>query len=428
MGFPKKPDKTILAWSMYDFANQPFTTLIITFIYSAFFVKYIAPNGDGFDGTVLWSKGITISAIIVAILAPIMGAMADNGGYRKLFFIISTWICIIGSIILYFPLEGDVLFALTIFVIANVGFEMGCVFCNSYLPDISQDKNIGRISGYGWSAGFLGGLIAFFIAYVFFVAPETPFFGVTKENGQNIRAVNIMVAIWFAIFSLPTFLVLKGKIKKNITLKRSFLSSFKQIQVTFKEITKYKEITKFLVARLIYNDALITVIIFGGIFAQEELGFNFNQIIILGIILNIFAGLGALSLGFLEDVIGSKKSILISLVGLISACILVASSSNNVVFWVAAVLIGLFLGTNQSASRSLMARFTPSNKKNEFFGFFAFSGKATAFIGPLLFGIATEIFETHRAGIVVVLILFFIGTIALGFVDEKEGKKYGSLN
>ena len=422
----KKIRKDVLAWSMYDFANQPFTTLIITFIYSTFFAAYIAE--DSISGTVYWSRAATISAITVAIISPIMGAMADNGGYRKLFLIISTWICILGTIMLYFPIKGDVLFALSFFVIANIGFEMGCVFCNSYLPDLSNNNNIGKISGYGWSAGFLGGLIALFIAYFLFVEPETPFFGVSKEEGQNIRAVNLMIALWFAIFSLPTFFVLKGRIKKNASFKNSFNASFKQIRNTFNEVRNYKEIVKFLLARLVYNDALITVIMFGGIFAEAELGFSFEEIFILGIVLNLLAGIGSFSLGFLEDIIGSKKSILLSLIGLMAACILVGISSNKDVFWIAAILIGLFLGTNQSASRSLMARFTPANKKNEFFGFFAFSGKATAFVGPLLFGIVTQIFQTQRAGIILVLGLFLIGFILLLFVDEEKGKKYGSLN
>ena len=215
MKFLKEEKKNILAWSLYDFANQPFTTLIISFIYSYFFAEYIATSENGVNGTLLWSRAITISAIAVAVLSPIMGAMADNGGYRKLFFILSTWVCIIGTIALYFPVEGDIIFALTAFIIANIGFEMGCVFCNSYLPDISNKKNIGRVSGYGWSAGFLGGLIAFFIAYMFFVSPEEPFFGLSKEEGQNIRAVNLMIALWFALFSLPTFLILKEKVKRK---------------------------------------------------------------------------------------------------------------------------------------------------------------------------------------------------------------------
>ena len=156
----------MLAWSFYDFANQPFSTIIVTFIYSAFFVKVIASNEE--EGTFLWTIVIAITAVVVSLLSPILGALADKGGYRKVFLILSTLICSLFSILLYFPTEGQVYFALTCFLIANIAFEMGSVFCNSYLPDLSNSKNIGRISGYAWGLGFVGGLLALFLSLSLF--------------------------------------------------------------------------------------------------------------------------------------------------------------------------------------------------------------------------------------------------------------------
>ena len=161
--FKLRNRKEVFAWSLYDFANQPFTTIIITFIYSAFFVKVIAENEQ--EGTFLWSISIAITAIVVSLLSPILGALADRGGYRKFFLITSTWICAIFSILLYFPNVGDVYYALSFFIIANIAFEMGGVFCNSYLPDLSSTDNIGRISGYAWGLGFVGGLLALFLSF-----------------------------------------------------------------------------------------------------------------------------------------------------------------------------------------------------------------------------------------------------------------------
>ena len=415
-----KNNKTIFAWSMYDFANQPYTTLVITFIYSTYFAKAIAPNE--IIGTALWSRAMTITALTVAFLSPIMGAVADKTGHRKLFLIFWTYVCIVGSFALYYPLPGEIYKALFWVVISNVGFEMGGLFCNAYLPDIAPKDKIGRISGYGWSLGYLGGLIALGIGYVFLVSPENPMFGFSKELGENIRAANIMVAIWFIIFSIPVFMGLSGTAKVNKSSSKNIWSdSFLEIKSTFSNIKKYKELVKFLIARIFYNDGLITIIAFGGIYAAGTFNFTFEDIFLFGIVLNITAGLGAFALGFLDDMIGGKKTVQVSNVGLIFACLLAVFTKSIMVFWFSGILIGIFMGSNQAASRSLMARFIPENKENEFFGFFAFTGKATAFLGPLLLGIVTQVFNSQRHGIFVVVVLLLTGFFLMSRVNEKVG-------
>ena len=422
---------------MYDFANQPFTTLVVTFIYGTFFTKVIAENE--IVGTMLWSRGITITAIIVALLSPIMGAIADRGGYRKLYLIFWTWVSIIGALILWFPVEGQVVFALTAFIIGNVGFEMGGVFCNAFLPEITTKKNIGRVSGYGWSFGYMGGLIALAIALLLFVNPDIPIFNLDKTAHEHIRATNIMVAIWFAIFSIPTFLYVNQEKRPKQKIKPMIIESIIQVKDTFRNVRQYREMTKFLIARLIYNDGLITVFAFGGIYAAGTFGFSFQDILIFGIVLNVAAGFGAFLMGFLDDMIGGKTTIQISNVGLIVACIIAVSSPDRALlnitlpiigsilitgksmFWFSGILIGIFSGPNQSASRSLMARFVPKNRENEFFGFFAFSGKATAFMGPFLLGFLTQIFESQRYGIAVVILFLIVGFLLLRSVDEDAG-------
>ena len=429
--------RTIFSWSMYDFANQPFTTLVVTFIYGTFFTKVIAENE--IVGTMLWSRGITITAIIVALLSPIMGAIADRGGYRKLYLIFWTWVSIIGALILWFPVEGQVVFALTAFIIGNVGFEMGGVFCNAFLPEITTKKNIGRVSGYGWSVGYVGGLVALAIALLLFVNPDIPIFNLDKTAHEHIRATNIMVAIWFAIFSIPTFLYVNQEKRPKQKIKPMIIESIIQVRNTFRNVRQYKEMTKFLIARLIYNDGLITVFAFGGIYAAGTFGFSFQDILIFGIVLNVAAGLGAFMMGFLDDMIGGKSTIQISNVGLIIACIIAVSApdrdlfnitlpilgsiliTGKSMFWLSGILIGIFSGPNQSASRSLMARFVPKDRENEFFGFFAFSGKATAFMGPFLLGVLTQIFESQRYGIAVVILFLIVGFILLRSVDEDAG-------
>ena len=402
--------KEVFAWSIYDFANQPFTTIIVTFIYSAFFVKVIAPNEQ--EGTFLWSNAIAITAIVVSLLSPILGALADKGGYRKFFLITSTWICAIFSILLYFPNVGDIYFALSCFVIANIAFEMGSVFCNSYLPDLSSTDNIGRISGYAWGLGFVGGLLALFLSLFLF----------DINNPDEIRKINILVGIWFLLFSIPTFLFVKDRKKEKLN-KEHIHSSFQSVKETFRSITNYREISRFLIARLFFNDGLITIFALGGVYAVGTLNFTFEEVMMLGIVLNLCAGGGSFLFGYIEDKIGANKVINISLVVLIVATLIAYYSPETAHpkqwFWVAGVLLGLMVGPNQSCSRSLMARLTPKEKQNEFFGFFALTGKATSFLGPLLFGIVTK-FHSQQMALWVVVALLFIGFILFNKINFKE--------
>tara|TARA_B100000579_G_scaffold123007_1_gene99044 strand:+ start:36728 stop:38035 length:1308 start_codon:yes stop_codon:yes gene_type:complete len=423
-----KKNKEIIAWSMYDFANQPFTTLILTFIFGKFFVEVLAKND--IIGTSLWSLGVAVTAIFVSFLSPILGALADSGGYRKLFLILSTYICILATVGLYFFEPGQnfiigaseihvSIIALIVFVIANIGFEFGTVFCNSYLSDLSTNKNIGKISGYAWGLGFIGGLFSLALSLALFDV---------SNNLDHVRYINLLVALWFFIFSVPTFLYLKDR-RPERGLRKHFKSSFNSIVATFRNISSHKSIVKFLIARLFYNDALVTIFAFGGVYAGH-IGFTFLEVLILGIVLNISACIGSFLFGYLEDKIGVFRMLNITLWVLLFSVLLAffapffdcnrliclpkdlqAIINPKVLFWIAGVFIGLMQGPNQSGSRSLMARLTPESKKNEFFGFYAFSGKATSFVGPLFFGILTSAFGTQQAGLLIVAVFFVLGIV-----------------
>jgi len=405
-----KNKKEVISWSLYDFANQPFTTIIVTFVYGAFFTEYIAPDKQ--TGTLLWSSAIAVTAVVVSVLSPILGALADKGGYRKLFLMFFTWVCAIFSILLYFPVAGDVYFALSLFVVANVAFEMGSVFCNSYLPDLSKKDNIGKISGFGWGLGFVGGLSALFLSLHLFPTLDS----------EGIRRINILVGVWFLIFSIPTFLFVKDR-KSEKLQKSHIINSFKSLKNTFNEVVKYKIILKFLVARLFFNDGLVTIFSLGGIYAMGTLNFSFDEVLILGIVLNVAAGVGSFVFGYLEDEIGVKNVINISLLVLIFSTLLAyfapETSNPKQMFWVAGVFIGLMVGPNQSCSRSLMAQLIPRKKQNEFFGFFALTGKATSFLGPLLFGIIAK-FYSQQLALWVVILFFIIGLFLFNRINFKQ--------
>ncbi len=453
-----KTRKTILAWMMYDFANSSFANNVTTFIYATFFAKVIADNEVA--GTVLWSRGVAIIMLVVGLLSPPLGALADQAGYRKRFLMWTTLLAVVFTALLYFPQQGQATFALTLYIIACIGFEMGTVFYNAFLPDIAPSERLGRVSGQAWGMGYLGGLLSMVVLMVGFVSPETPWFGLSKETHAHIRATNIGVAIWFALFSLPALLYLPETPARQTHHKHLLLSSYRRLLQTFGELKHYREIFKLLLARLVYNDGLTTIFAFGGIYAVGTFGFTLEEVLLFGIIINIAAGIGAWCFGFLDDRIGGKRTIQITLIGFVIAALiavipqerfqswvnfllydaglllgLFADSNPSALqsfifdtkfqFWIAGLLVGLFAGPNQSASRSLMGRFVPRKKETEFYGFYAFSGKATAFLGPMLMGIITEAFQSQRIGMATVGLFFIAGSLLLRTVDERAGIRLG---
>jgi UMF1 family MFS transporter len=411
--------KTVAAWCLYDWANSAFTTLIVTFIYASYFTQAFAP--DEATGTALWSRGIVVSSLLIALLSPILGALADRGGTRRRDLLISTLFCVAASAALTFVTPGhehSVWLALSIFVVGNVAFEVGLVYYNSFLPVIAPQEKIGRISGYGWGAGYFGGIGCLVLAFGFVFPTGEPWVPLSIAEGFNVRATNLLVAGWFLLFSLPLFVYVRDT--RTPTGGLDLRGAFADLKRTFKEIRRYRQVVRFLIARLIFNDGLITIFAFSGIYAMGTFGMSFSEVILLGIAINVSAGLGAFVFGVLDDRIGGKATVMWSLVALFVLSLVAILAPSKPWFWVAGILLGIFVGPNQSASRSLMGRFAPERHRSEFFGFFAFSGKATAFLGPLALGILSDAYG-QRAGVSVVLVFFLVGGAILMTVDEKAG-------
>ncbi|WP_022835278.1 MFS transporter [Salisaeta longa] len=412
--------RTISAWALYDFGSSAFTTLVVTFVYATYFAQGIAPNET--VGTEWWSNAVTATAIIVAVVSPYVGALADRGHARKAFLGITTVVCVGATALLVVPQAGDVWWALGLFVVANIAFELSYVFYNAFLPEIAPSDQMGRVSGLGWGLGYIGGLGCLVVALVGFVMPETPWFGLSTANSLNVRATNGLVAGWYALFALPLFwLVPEPRAASAPAPGRLFQSTNRQLRATFRALrTEHRGAFRLLVARLFYNDGLITIFAFGGLYAGVTFGFSTQDVIFFGIALNVAAGLGALLFGYVDDWIGGKATIFISIGGLAVATLMAALTTSVTVFWAAGILIGLMAGPNQSASRSLLGRFVPPSKENEFYGLFAFSGKAASFLGPLLFGQLTAAFGTQRAGVAAVLVFFLIGGVLLATVPSPS--------
>lgn len=397
------------SWALYDFANSAFATLIVTFIFGPWFTQHVASDPD--TGSILWTRALNLSAIIVALSTPLLGAIADESGRRKRFLMIATFVCATGTAALWFVGPGDALFALALFVVANTAFEAGIVFYNAFLPDVSTPETIGRVSGAGMGLGYVGGLICLGIAL----------WMITGVGSHLVSATYLLVAVWVIVFALPMFVkVPESQKKSEMSVPEATRAGFRSLVETFRHLRELRHAFRLIVARLIYNDGLVTVFGLASIFAGITFGLETQDIIILGIVLNVAAGLGSWVMGWVHDRIGGKRTIAITLVLLFLATAIGVSGGLRL-FWVCAIVIGAMVGPNQAASRGLLSELVPDHKQGEFFGLFAFSGKITSFLGPLTYGLIVAATGSQRWAMGSISLFFLLGLAMLATVNEKEG-------
>ncbi|MFZ5775744.1 MAG: MFS transporter [Thermodesulfobacteriota bacterium] len=411
--------KRIAAWCLYDWANSAFTTLVVTFVYSTYFSQALAP--DVINGTILWSRAVGTSALLVALLSPVLGHIADCAGRRCRALAVATISCVAATALLALvsPAQaGAIPLALGLFILANTAYELGYVFYNAFLPDLAPRGRIGAISGYGWGAGYLGGIACLLLALAVLVR-EDPLWGIATEAGFNIRATNLLVAVWFLLFSLPLLGLCRDRPDPSFRFSGAAFAA--TLRHTWRDLADYPELRRFLLAHLVYNDGLVTIFAFGGIYAAGTFGMSMHEVLVFGVALNVVAGIGSFLFGHLDDSLGGRRAILLSLVGLILAVVMAAVAGSRAWFWLAGLAIGLFVGPNQSASRSLLGRFAPSGQQAEFYGFFSLSGKLTSFAGPLLLGAVTGFTGSQRVGVATLLLFFIVGGLLLWGVDETQG-------
>lgn len=405
---------------MYDVADSAFTTVIVTAVFALYFEKIVAADPHVSD--LWWGRAASISEFIVAIVAPVLGAIADFSGSRKKFLGVCAAIIVVFTAALWFVGPGMTALAIVLFIIANIGFAGGGVFIDSFLPGISHAGNAGRISGLKWAMGYAGGLAA--LALCFPLAGgivENP----TEAQLARARLVPVVVALWYLVMVTPTFLFLRERsVPQKLPPGQSYLTvGFRQLAGTFRQMRRYRELFKLMIAFLVYNDGVVTVIYFAAKYASTTIGFTAQEVLVMFIGLNVIAVLGALSFGYLADLIGQKRTILISLTIWIAAVVLAYFSHSKGSFYVVATLAGIGMGSAQSVTRSLVALFTPQAKAAEFYGFLGIAGKALAFLGPIVFGTISARTGSQRPAILAIGAFFVVGMILLSFVNEQRGKE-----
>ena len=410
-----KDKRLRLYYYLFDWANSPYSTIIITFIFSSYFVNAIAENQV--VGTSLWGWTIALSGILISIIAPYFGLLADNKNkFAKQTIFIATFIISLCSILLWFskPTSDFLIFTLFVIFISNTLFELSQVFYNSQLLYFKKDMPIGHFSGKAWAIGYLGGIFCLLLILFLFVLPEENFLQLKKDKFEHIRICGPIVGIWYFFFSLPFLFKYQNKriLIKPLKKSNSLLSSIKVLK-NFITSPSNKNKVRFFIARMLYTDGLITLFSFGGIYASGIFGFSLIEIIYFGISLNITAALGSYIFGRIEDKLGIKKIIILSLLSLITICILILITDNKYIFWALGISLGLFIGSVQSSSRTALIKLAKGEKLNGLFGIYAVSGKVTNFLGPFFVASFTAIFESQRAGMTPIIFFLILGLFLL---------------
>lgn len=404
---------------MYDFANSSFTTLIVTVAYSVYFVQVVAGH-LGRDGTAerIWFWGYAASMLVVAVLSPPLGAIADARAIKRRFLIGFTLLCVLCTALLAFVQAGDVWPGLVLFGIANIAFDLGFVFCSAFLVEITTSERMGRISGYGWGLGYAGGLLSLAIAYPFIRG------GFEADNLSLYRFSFAVTAAFFLIAALPTLLWLKERAVPQAARagESAWRQGFARLAATARQVRRYRDLFAYLIAYLVYTDAINTVIVASAIFANKVLDFSPGDLIIYFLVTQVSAGLGAVALGLLADRIGAKRTISLTLGAWILLAISAALVQTQAQFYAIGLVAGAVLGANQATSRTLLGQFTPAGRQGEFFGFFSVTGKFAAVIGPVVYGEVTAWTGSQRWAILTMALFFAAGLLAFQVVDEGRGK------
>ena len=444
------PRRAVVSWLFFDWAAQPFFTLITTFVFAPYFVNFIAT--DPVKGQSVWGYTTAASGLVIALLSPVFGAVADAAGRRKPWIAGFGLLLMIGTTMMWIGKPGDpslVMPLLFAYAIATIGAEFATVFNNAMMPTLVPPERMGRLSGTGWAIGYIGGIMSLIVVLGFLAAdPKTgrtliglaPLFGLDPATHEGTRAAGPLTALWFFVFVLPMFLFTPDQAPKRPALA-AVRQGFVELRQSLRDLPNDRMLLTFLIANMIYMDGLISLFSFGGIYAASTFGWNTIQIGTFGLILAIAGTFGAWLGGKLDDRIGPRRVIFASLLVLLVALIVILLVDRDRILFVpvappvpggplfgaaaerAYLLIGVFLGFAagplQAASRTLLIRLAPRDRITQYFGLFALTGKVTSFVGPLLVATITAVTMSQKAGMVVLIAFFVVGLGLLMRVRDR---------
>ncbi len=446
----------IVSWILFAWAAEPFFTLITTFVFAPYFATHVAT--DPASGQALWGFATAAAGLTIASMSPVLGAVADASGHRKPWIAAFGALLVAGSCLMWFARPGEITAIpglLAAYGLATMGVEFAIVFNNSMMPTLVPPERIGRLSGTSWAIGYVGGILSLVLVLGFFAArPETgrtlfgltPLFGLDPASHQGDRITGPLTAIWFIVFASPMFLFTPDYPAKR-PISAATREALTELKRTLLELPKQRSMAAFLLANMIYTDALVSLFAFGGIYAAGTFGWNTIQIGTFGIILAIAGTFGAWLGGKLDDKLGPKRVITASMLILLFSIVAILtvdeqtilfvnvtppkpnqalfSSAAERAYLVLGCLIGMAGGPLQAASRTLLIRMAPKERITQYFGLFALSGKITSFVGPLLIATITAVTASQKAGMAVLILFFIVGLAVLGRV-RHEGESFNA--
>ncbi|MFT2817559.1 MFS transporter [Leifsonia sp. A12D58] len=415
----------IVAWSLWDWGGAAFNAVVTTFVFTVYL------TGEAFGGEAYVSSqlgwALAGAGLIVAALAPITGQRSDVSGRRKFWLAVNTYIVVAATALMFFvePSPSFLWLGLLLLVVGTVFFEFASVNYNAMLVNVSTPRSIGKVSGFGWSMGYFGGIVLLLIVYFGFIHPDVGLFGVTGENGLDVRVAMLVSAVWFGLFALPVLLAVPEyhAPAKVARAKVGFFASYARLGRDIAALWKTSRQTVFfLIASAVFRDGLAGVFAFGGILAAGTFGFSPGEVIIFAIAANVVAGVATVTIGLLDDKIGPKPVIVASLIGLIicGSAVFFLHDGGQIIFWTFGLALCLFVGPAQSASRSFLARVIPAGREGEVFGLYATTGKAATFLAPTAFALFVTFGGAQYWGILGIVVVIALGLALLIPVKSKQ--------
>jgi UMF1 family MFS transporter len=404
--------REVFGWAMFDFANSSFTTVIVTTLFAVYFKEHLTAGRD--DGHFLWGLAIAVSQMLVVISAPIVGALADFSGAKKRLLFASYVICVVMTFFLGLTPPGAVVAAMALFVLANFGFSSGESLVAGFLPEIAAPENVGKVSGLGWSIGYFGGILSIILA-------KTLSSGLEPVDAN--RVVCWTTSGFFLLAGIPTFLwVRERKAREAMPAGESYVTiGFRRLGTTWRHLRDFRQLLRFLLVFLVFSSGVATVVAFSFIYAKGSFGFGDGEVVVLFVVINVAAAAGAFAFGILQDRLGSRLVLQIVL-GLWTIVVATAAlAKSQAVFWVAGLGVGLGIGSTQSASRALVALFSPRDRTGEFLGFWGSTQKLAAVLGTLTFGILADVIDP-RTAVALTASWFLAGFAGMFLVDERKGR------
>jgi UMF1 family MFS transporter len=407
--------REVWAWAMYDFANSGYTTVVLTAVFNAYFVAVVTGNAPW--GTFAWTAALSVSYLIVMLLGPIVGAWVDAHAAKKRLLAVSTVTCVIGTVALAWAGPGMVGWAVAFIIVSNVAFAIGENLCAAFLPEIARPEALGKVSGWGWSLGYFGGILALAISLAWVMTAGSR----GSTSGEAVPGTMLITAAVFALASLPTFLFLKERARPAATPVES--AAFARLLETARHARRYRDLMLVFFAGTCYQAGVATVIALAAIYAEQVMGFKTQDTIMLVLVVNITAAIGAFGFGYAQDRIGKVAALRLTIVGWVAMTVVAFASTTAAGFWVAANLAGLCMGSSQSAGRALVAFLSPAGRSGEFFGLWGFATRLASILGPLTYGAVTwGTGGNHRLAILLTGAFFLAALGVLAFVNERRGR------